>query len=170
MGKVIGLTGEIGSGKSCALYAFGRMGARFLSLDHLAWAIGRGRLLEDDEYLSITAERIAQYRRARPIPDLVFEVSLWVAEAMPHLFDEILIVTCDRNIRADRLSVRIGQPRKDVEHLTWGNFQYTFPPSKYFVNNGRKVDLWKEIEMWWRKRYPGIPIEWEAELRGNYRQ
>jgi dephospho-CoA kinase len=163
MGRVIGLTGEIGSGKSCALYAFGLLGARFLSLDHLAWTIGQGKVLEDDEYLSIVTERIAQYRSANPVSDLVFEVSLWVVEAMPHLFDEIVVITSNRKIRAKRLSVRIGQKVKDVEHLTWGDFKYTFGVTKYFANNKAKIDLWRDVETWWRKRYPGIPIEWKVD-------
>jgi len=161
MGKVIGLTGEICSGKSCALYAFGRLGARFLSLDHLAWTVGQGKLLDDNEYLSITAERIVQYRNANSIPDLVFEVSLWVIEALFHLFDETIVITCDQDIRANRLLARIGQSRKNVEHFTCDNFQYTFSPTKLFINNKRKVDLWREIELWWHKKYPGTPIKWE---------
>ena len=139
MNKVIALTGRVASGKSTALYAFGRLGARFLSLDHLLFYFDEEAGYNDRQTVSLTEKYIKQFRDNSDDGILVFEMSQWVVDELHDLFDLIVVVESDAELRLSRLKNR-------SPYFTHDSYVPKFEANIVFDNNSDKASLWRQIE------------------------
>lgn len=164
--KVIAITGEIGSGKSTALYAFGRMGARFLSQDHLIYEYFGTDIPEDEEVFAIIQKHINEYRKVTPSVPLFVEVHPWVADKGGIKWDYIITVVAGCQLRRQRLAKRGGYPTEDTYYLT-DPYGIGIGADHSFMNHKTKIDLWRRLEQFYKGLVPEQLIQqvnWEEKF------
>jgi dephospho-CoA kinase len=165
--KVYAITGEIGSGKSTALYAFGRMGARFLSQDHIIFKHFGTNIVEDQEVIDVLQKHIDDYRKAEPSVPLFIEIHLWILAKKQISVDQIIVISANRQKRRERIAKRGGYPVEYTNYLT-DPYGIGFGSDRAFLNNKDKLDLWRKLEKYYKKivvpKMVVPQINWEEKL------
>lgn len=157
MNKVYAITGENGAGKTTALCALKRMGARILSTDYFIV-----KYIEIDKtklnphiVCDFISKKISDYKRFNSPTPLFIEISLPLLKLIEDLFDEIIIISVNSEIRENRNNARnISHKNSDL----LGKFEKFIE----FDNNNTEIELYKQLEQFYKTIVPEIiEVNWE---------
>jgi len=157
MNKVLAITGENGAGKTTALCAFKRMRAQILSTDYfiVQYMNIYKESLNPRIVCDLISKQISDYRRFNSSIPLFVEISLPLLKLIEDVFDEIIIISANSEIREIRNNLR-NIPHRNSDLL--GQFDKFIE----FDNNNSEIDLCKQLEQFYKTIVPEInELDWE---------